>query len=105
MKIIVVSAVVLTTVSRQDPVLSFATHPMISNSIGSDPRCARNVKAARGSDLNRTRVIIGQRGYPQNAGVLVVLVYDLEKVGDIDGQQHWTKAGSLWYPSGQLFLF
>ena len=47
---IVVSAVVLTI----DPVLSFAVHPVISDSIGSDPRCARNEKAARGSDLNRT---------------------------------------------------
>ena len=29
-------------------------HPVISNSIGSDPRCARNKKAARGSNYNRT---------------------------------------------------
>ena len=33
----------------------FAVHPVISDSIGSDPRCARNEKAAKGSDLDRTR--------------------------------------------------
>ena len=29
----------------------------------------------------------------------------LEQVGNIDGEQHWAKAGSLWYSSSQLFLF
>ena len=53
---IIVSTDILTTVFRQDPGFSFAVHPVIPNSIGSDPRCDRNVKAAWGSDLNRTSV-------------------------------------------------
>ena len=38
-------------------------------------------------------------------GFWEVLFYDLEKVGNIDGEQEGAKAGALWYSSGQLFLF
>ena len=34
-----------------------------------------------------------------------VRFYDLENVGNIDGEQQKAKAWSLWYSSGQLFLF
>ena len=36
------------------PCFLLCSPPVISNIIGSDPRCAANVKAARGSDLNQT---------------------------------------------------
>ena len=38
-------------------------------------------------------------------GFWEVLFYDLEKVGNIDGEQHRAKAWSMWYSSSQLFLF
>ena len=38
-------------------------------------------------------------------GFWEVLFYDLEKVGNIDDEQHRAKAWSLWYSSGQLFFF
>ena len=45
MKIIFVSVVVLTTMSRYDPVLSFAVHPMIFwPSLRSERRCSKRVR-------------------------------------------------------------
>ena len=38
-------------------------------------------------------------------GFWEVLFYDLEKVGNIDDEQHRVKAWSLWYSSGQVFPF
>ena len=38
-------------------------------------------------------------------GFMEVPFHDLEQVGNIDVQQHRAKAVSLWYSSGQLFLF
>ena len=44
-------------------------------------------------------------GHRHSPVLLGMLFYDLETVGNIDGEQHRAKAGSLWYSSGQLFLF
>ena len=38
-------------------------------------------------------------------GFWEVLFYDLEQVGNIDGEQHRVKARSPWYSSRQSFLF
>ena len=38
-------------------------------------------------------------------GFWEVPFYDLKQVGNIDVEQHWDKAASLWYSSGQLFIF
>ena len=68
----------------------------ISN--GSDWGCL--IRGRNGSEWRVNLMVIGIA-----LGFWEVLFYDLEKVGNIDGEQHRAKAWSLWYSSGQLFLF
>ena len=65
---------------------------------GSDRGCL--IRGRNGSEWQVNLMVIGIA-----LGFWEVLFYDLEKVGNIDGEQHRAKAWSLWYSRGQLFLF
>ena len=77
---------------------SSSTSVLPHNFIGTD--WGSLIRGRNGSEWLVNLMVIGIA-----LGFWQVLFYDMEQVGNIDGEQHRVKARSLWYSSRQPFLF